>query len=241
MSRWSSFEGAALPAQIAGLVAGLVPPGMGPGAWGKMLVRRVGSGGVEGRGPEVLGGQRSAVRRLGVRRPANIIGNIRRGSENIITNIWRVLGGSAGGLGGQWSVVRQSGPGGGVRIGGSPYITPPLECGVPTHRPNKSRRSISVAEGQGVERGGGDAAWLPGVFSVKFCDGFRSKDIGVLHPLVVRCVVPLEPDEIPQAPPTVFGVQNFLYLPFGFWAGSDGRRRFLAPRPASEGIILGEL
>src|SRR6201996_1998305 len=97
MSRWSSFEGAALPAQIAGLIAGLVPPGMGPGVRGKVLVRRVGSGGVEGRGPEVLGGRRSAVRRLGIRRPANIIRNIRRGSENIITNIRRVLGGSAGG------------------------------------------------------------------------------------------------------------------------------------------------
>ena len=72
-----------------------------------MLVCQVGSGGVEGRGLEVLGGpahdsggQRSAVRRLGIRRPANIIGNIRRSSENIITNIWRVLGGGAGGLGG---------------------------------------------------------------------------------------------------------------------------------------------
>src|ERR1700761_5683929 len=94
---------------------------MGPGAWGKMLVRRVGSGGVEGRGPEVLGGRRSAVRRLGIRRLANIIGNIRRGSENIITNIRRVLGGSAGGLGGRRSAVRRSGPGGGMRIGGSPY------------------------------------------------------------------------------------------------------------------------
>src|SRR6201996_4853810 len=110
MSRWSSFEGAALPAQIAGLIAGLVPPGMGPGARGKMLVRRVGSGGVEGRGPEVLGGpaadsggRRPAVRRLGVWRPANIIGNIWRGSENIITNIRRVLGGGAGGLGGRRS------------------------------------------------------------------------------------------------------------------------------------------
>src|SRR6201996_504411 len=121
MSRWSSFEGAALPAKTRGLIAGLVPPGMGPGAWGKMLVRRMGSGGVEGRGPEVLGGRRSAVRRLGVRRPANIIGNIRRGSENIITNIRRVLGGSAGGLGGRRSAVRRSGLGGSARIGGSPY------------------------------------------------------------------------------------------------------------------------
>src|ERR1700761_3716695 len=94
---------------------------MGPGAWGEMLVRRVGSGGVEGRGPEVLGGRRSAVRRLGVRRPANIIGNIRRGSENIITNIRRVLGGSAGGLGGRGAAVRRSGLGGSARIGGSPY------------------------------------------------------------------------------------------------------------------------
>src|ERR1700761_4488669 len=115
MSRWSSFEGAALPAKTRGLIAGLVPPGMGPGAWGKMLVRQVGSGGVEGRGPEVLGGRRSAVRRLGVRRP-----------ENIITNIRRVLGGSAGGLGGRRSAVRRSGLGGSARIGGSPYITPPL-------------------------------------------------------------------------------------------------------------------
>src|SRR6201996_9287346 len=128
MSRWSSFEGAALPAQIAGLIAGLVPPGMGPGARGKMLVRRVGSGGVEGRGPEVLGGPArdsggrcSVVRRLGIRHPANIIGNIRRGSENIITNIRRVLRGSASGLGGQRSAVWRSGPGGGVRMGGSPY------------------------------------------------------------------------------------------------------------------------
>src|ERR1700761_7895086 len=94
---------------------------MSPGARGKMLVRRVGSGGAGGRGPEVLGGRRSAVRRLGVRRPANIIGNIRRGSEKIITNIRRVLGGSAGGLGGRRSAVWRSGPGGGVRIGGSPY------------------------------------------------------------------------------------------------------------------------
>src|ERR1700761_2456376 len=137
---------------------------MSPGARGKMRAHRVGFGGAGGRGPEVLGGRRSAVR-------PNIIGNIRRGSENIITNIRRVLGGSAGGLSGRRSVVRRSGPGGGVRMGGSPYITPPLECGVPTHRPNKSRRSVGVAEGQGVERGGGDAAWLPGVFSVKFCDG----------------------------------------------------------------------
>src|ERR1700761_9571592 len=80
---------------------------MGSGARGKMLVGRVGSGGVEGRGPEVLGGpacdsggRRSAVRRLGIRRPANIVGNIRQGSENIITNIQRVLGGSTGGPGG---------------------------------------------------------------------------------------------------------------------------------------------
>src|ERR1700761_5709494 len=121
MSRWSSFEGAALPAWIAGLIAGLVPPGMSPGARGKMLVRRVGSGGAGGRGPEVLGGRRSAIRRLGVRRPANIIGNIRRGSENIITNIRRVPGGNAGGLGGRRAAGRRSGPGGGVRIGGSPY------------------------------------------------------------------------------------------------------------------------
>src|ERR1700761_282908 len=114
MSRWSSFEGAALPAWIAGLIAGLVPPGMSPGARGKMRVRRVGFGGAGGRGPEVLGGRRSAVR-------PNIIGNIRQGSENIITNIRRVLGGSAGGLGGWRSAVRRSGPGGGVRIGGCPY------------------------------------------------------------------------------------------------------------------------
>src|SRR6201999_2556388 len=105
------------------------PPGLGPGAWGKMLVRRVGSGGVEGRGPEVLGGRRSAVRRLGVRCPANIIGNIRRGSENIITNIRRVLGGSAGGLGGRRSAGRRSGAGGGVRMGGSPYnLSHDFEC-----------------------------------------------------------------------------------------------------------------
>src|ERR1700761_1582751 len=87
---------------------------MSPGARGKMRAHRVGFGGAGGRGPEVLGGRRSAVR-------PNIIGNIRRGSENIITNIRRVLGGSAGGLGGQRSAVWRSGPGGGVRIGGSPY------------------------------------------------------------------------------------------------------------------------
>ena|ERR1700761_1698433 len=96
-----------------------------------MLVHRVGSGGVEGRGPEVLGspardsgGQHSVVRRLGIRRPVNIIGNIQRGSENIITNIRRVLGGGASGLGGQRSAVWWSGPGGGVQIGGSPYNGP---------------------------------------------------------------------------------------------------------------------
>src|ERR1700761_9122088 len=87
---------------------------MSPGARGKMRAHRVGFGGAGGRGPEVLGGRRSAVR-------PNIIGNIRRGSENIITNIRRVLGGSAGGLGGRRSAVWRSGPGGGVRIGGSPY------------------------------------------------------------------------------------------------------------------------
>ena len=103
---------------------------MGPGARGKMLVRRVGSGGVEGRGPEVLsgsargfGGRRSALGGSAVRSPANIIGNIRRvpgaGSENIIANIRRVLGGGFGGLGVRRSAVRRSG--GGVRMGGSPY------------------------------------------------------------------------------------------------------------------------
>src|ERR1700761_9439478 len=147
MSQRGSLEGAALAAEVAGLVAGLVPPGMGSGARGKMLVRRVGSGGVEGRGPEVLsgsargfGGRRSALGGSAVRSPANIIGNIRRvpgaGSENIIANIRRVLGGGFGGLGVRRSAVRRSG--GGVRMGGSPY-----SIGISVHCPNHLKLWVS--------------------------------------------------------------------------------------------------
>ena len=69
--------------------------------------------------------------------------------------------------------------------GGSPDITPPLECSASTHRLDKVGMEGGVPESKQVESGGGDGAWFGRVSMVELCDGFQGKYVGVFYPLVV--------------------------------------------------------
>ena len=124
------------------------------------------------------------------------------------------------------------------RTGGSPDITPPLECGVPTH---ESDLGVAPPERERVESGRGDPARGVRVAAVVGINGVLGEDVGVLYPFIVFRAVAFPPHHVPEAAITDLRFQDLLDLPLNVAVRLEDGRGFVVPRASGKRIRFREL